>query len=400
MNSNRPFEVNAFATEIVQRARHNHARVLKITTPHGEVLTPAFMPVGTRAFVNHLSPEDLAAAGSQIILGGNTYHMLVNPGMEVIRAGGGMHRFMGWDGPMLTDSGGFQVFSLTRAKHCRIDETGAHFKHPGTGQPIHMTPQRSIETQQIIGADIMMAFDDCVAESAGKEAIMAGMQRTHRWLMQAKEMHSRSPYSAYGHRQALFGIVQGGYFRELREQSAHFIVEADMDGIGIGGESIGPIPEQTCTVIDWVRPLLPERKVRYPMGVGLAPQDLIDVVAHGADIFDCVAPTRNARHGALYCGEWRVIDGWLRFESAEPKGRILIKKAQYAHDETPVMAGCICQTCQRYSRAYLHFLFKQKAAFYYPLACIHNVHVMQETCARMRHLVIHQREESGNQVIA
>src|SRR5260364_85008 len=174
MNSHSLSEIKAFETKNNQTTHNNYDSVFKDTTPHGEFLTPAFMPVGTRDFVNHLSPEDLAAAGSQIILGSNTYHMLVTPGMEVIRAGGGMHRFMGWDGPMLTDSGGFQVFSLTRAKHCRIDETGAHFKHPGTGQPIHMTPQRSIETQQMIGADIIMAFDDCVAESAGKEAIMAG----------------------------------------------------------------------------------------------------------------------------------------------------------------------------------------------------------------------------------
>jgi queuine tRNA-ribosyltransferase len=384
-----------FDTHIIQRSSSNHARVLHITTPHGKILTPAFMPVGTRAFVNHLSPADLIATGSQIILGGNTYHMLVNPGMDLIQANGGMHTFMSWTGPMLTDSGGYQVFSLTRSGHCRVDEMGAHFKHPGTNCTIHLTPQHAIRAQQIIGADIIMAFDDCVAEAAGREAMLAGMQRTHRWLMQAKELHSCSPYSVYGHRQALFGIIQGGYFRDLREQSARFIVAAEVEGVGIGGESIGPNRAQTCEVIDWVRPILPEHKIRYPMGVGMSPQDLIEVVAHGADIFDCVAPTRNARHGALYCGEWTPTANWLQFESAEesaePRGRILIKKACYARDERPIMENCACMTCQRYSRAYLHFLFRQKGGLYYPLACLHNIHVMQETCARMRTLIMNNQ---------
>jgi queuine tRNA-ribosyltransferase len=377
-----------FKTEVIKQSLHNQARVLCLTTPHGIIHTPAFMPVGTRAAVNHLSPFDLEAAGSQIILGGNTYHMLVNPGLEIIEANGGMHRFMQWKKPMLTDSGGYQVFSLTRAGLCRIDDTGAYFKHPGSYQPIHLTPQLAIKTQQIVGADIIMAFDDCVAESSGREGIIAAMERTHRWLIEAKEIHSRSPFSAYGDYQALFGIVQGGYFQDLREKSAAFVNALDLDGIGIGGESIGPLREQTCEVLDWVRPIVDERKVRYPMGVGLSPQDLIDVVAHGADIFDCVAPTRNARHGSLYCGTWEAHEGWLRFESDEPKGRILIKKSQYAKDQGPIMPGCSCHTCQHYSRAYLHFLFRQKASLYYPLACMHNIHVMQETCARMRQLIL------------
>ena len=365
----------------------NHARALKISTPHGIVHTPAFMPVGTRAFVNHLTPPELRSSGTQIILGGNTYHMLVHPGLKFIQDNGGMHALMAWEGPMLTDSGGYQVFSLTRAGLCRVDEKAVRFKHPGTGQFIHLTPQKAIETQKITGADIIMAFDDCVAESSGRSGVLAAMERTHRWLLEAKILHDRSPFSAYGYQQALFGIVQGGYFRDLREASAQFMAAADLDGIGIGGESIGPDRAKTCEVLDWVRPILPENKVRYPMGVGLGPQDLIEVVAHGADIFDCVAPTRNARHGALYCGAWQAAAGWLRFESTEKNSRILIKKAQYAQDEGPIMPGCSCATCQRYSRAYLHYLFKQKASIYYPLACLHNIHVMQETCARMRALI-------------
>jgi queuine tRNA-ribosyltransferase len=384
--------LNAFKTRIVKESLHHPARVLEITTPHGCIQTPAFMPVGTRAFVNQLSPTDLKASGSQIILGGNTYHMLVYPGLEVIQSQGGMHAFMQWTGPMLTDSGGYQIFSLTRAGLCTVDTAGAHFKHPQSNQMIHLTPAGSIEAQKIIGADIMMAFDDCAAESKGRDNIVGAMERTHQWLLTAKALHQKSSLSAYGNYQALFGIVQGGHFRDLREKSAAFIDSLELDGIGIGGESIGPILSTTCEILDWIRPVVKKTKALYPMGVGLSPQDLIEVVQHGADIFDCVAPTRNARHGALYCGTWSVIDHWLHFEHTVPNGRILIKKREYAYDEKPIMPGCDCLTCQRYSRAYLHCLFRQKASLYYPLACLHNIHVMQSTCARMRALILEESE--------
>lgn len=346
------------------------------------------MPVGTRAVVNHMTPVDLENAGSQIILGGNTYHMLVSPGMEVIQSAGGMHKFMSWNKPMLTDSGGFQVFSLSKnSKICKIDYHGAHFKHPNSGQVIHLTPESSIEAQKIIGADIIMAFDECTPENGGRDAALAAMERTHRWLLESKEIFARNPTSAYGLKQALFGIIQGGSFRDLREQSTQFILAADLDGIAIGGEVIGFDMAKTLEVINWVRPNLPENKTRYTMGVGLHPQDLIDVVAQGIDIFDCVAPTRNARHGSLYCGEIVEKDNWIAFESTEERGRILIKKAQYAKDENPIMANCSCYTCKNYSKAYLHFLFKQQAIAYGHLACIHNIHVMHEVCRRMREVI-------------
>jgi queuine tRNA-ribosyltransferase len=377
-----------FSTRILKQSRYHAGRILELMTPHGIVQTPAFMPVGTRAFVNHLSPLELKTAGSQIILGGNTYHMLVNPGLETIETQGGMHRFMQWKGPMLTDSGGYQVFSLTRAGLCEVDETGAYFKHPQSNRMMHLTPTLAIEAQKIIGADIIMAFDDCVAESMGRESVIAAMERTHHWLLTAKDIHNASPLSAYGKYQALFGIIQGGHFQDLREKSAAFVDSLALDGVGIGGESIGPSRATTCEILDWVRGVLSVEKVRYPMGVGLSPRDLIAVVAHGADIFDCVAPTRNARHGALYCGAWSVIDDWLHFEHTVSNGRILIKKREYSRDDTPIMPGCTCLTCQQYSRAYLHCLFRQKASLYYPLACLHNIHVMQETCARMRAILL------------
>ncbi|MHB1949502.1 MAG: tRNA guanosine(34) transglycosylase Tgt [Gammaproteobacteria bacterium] len=380
---------NIFKTELIKKHTSNHARVTKITTPHGEVLTPAFMPVGTRAVVNHMTPTDLVNSGSQIILGGNTYHMLCAPGMEVIESLGGMHRLMNWDKPMLTDSGGFQVFSLSKnGKICKIDAHGAHFKHPITGQIIHLTPETSIGAQKAIGADIIMVFDECTPEDGGREAALAAMERTHRWLLQSKEAHEKHPNSLYGFRQALFGIIQGGSFRDLREQSTQCILDADLDGIAIGGEVIGFDMQKTVEVIDWVRPMLPETKTRYTMGVGLNPQDLIDVVAQGVDIFDCVAPTRNARHGSLYSGKIIEKDGWIAFESDQDRGRILIKKSIYAKDTTPIMEDCTCYTCQNFSKGYLHFLFKSEAIAYGNLACIHNIHVMQEVCARMRQAVL------------
>lgn len=379
-----------FKTELIAKHSQNNARVTRVTTPHGEFISPTFMPVATRAYVNHMRPDDLSAAGSQIILGGNTYHMLINPGMEVIRAAGGMHPFMDWQGPMLTDSGGFQVFSLAKnSEICKMKKDGAHFKVPDTGQKIILNPKSSIETQKIIGADIIMAFDECTPERGGRDAAEAALERTHRWLLEAIEMQTDNPNSAYGNRQALFGIIQGGSFRDLRDKSAEFITSQPLDGFAIGGEVIGFDMAKTVEVVDWVRPYLPDDKTRYTMGVGLSPQDLIDVVAAGIDIFDCVAPTRNARHGALYHGEIVVKEGWLQFKkNSDDKDRILIKKGIYAKDQGPIMEGCHCHTCQHHTRAYLHFLFKSKSPAYSQLACIHNIHVMHEVCRVMRDLVL------------
>src|SRR5580704_1224024 len=286
---------NDFDTQLVKKHANLPARVTKITTPHGEIMTPAFMPVGTRAYVNFMTPADLIASGSQIILGGNTYHMLCSPGMDIIQAAGGMHKFMSWNKPMLTDSGGFQVFSLSKnGKICKIDYDGAHFKHPISGKMIDLPPKTSIQAQKIIGADIIMAFDECTPEQGGRDAALAAMERTHRWLYESIEVHQKNPNSAYGFKQALFGIIQGGSFLDLREQSARFILDANLDGIAIGGEIIGFDMQKTVEVLDFICPLLPDDKTRYTMGVGLHPKDLIDVVARGVDIFDCVAPTRNA----------------------------------------------------------------------------------------------------------
>lgn len=380
---------NIFHSECIQKHIHTHARIMKITTPHGEVLTPTFMPVGTRAFVNLMTPDDLTKSGSQIILGGNTYHMMVAPGMEVLQAAGGMHKFMGWHKPMLTDSGGFQVFSLSNNSDiCKITENGAQCKHPTTGQKIILNAQTSIDAQKSIGADIIMAFDQCTPDTVSENEALKIMERTHRWLLHSKEIHNKNPNSFYGLKQALFGIIQGGQYQHLREQSAQFIVNTGLDGIAIGGESIGFNMPMTEKIINWVRPLLPENKIRYAMGVGLHPQDLIDVVKCGIDIFDCVGPTRNARHGSLYHGFAEPDKDWIKFNYyGEDKGQLVIKKSMYARDENPILKNCNCHTCKNHSRAYLHYLFKIKSPAYHNLACIHNIHVMQKTCDVMHDVI-------------
>ncbi len=382
---------NQFSSEVLYRHAKTAARVMRVQTPHGDFITPTFMPVGTRAGVNNMTPTELKASGSQIILGGNTYHMLCAPGMDVIEQAGGMHRFMGWHGPMLTDSGGFQVFSLSK-NICTIDEEGAHFTLPETRRLIHMTPTMSLETQKIIGADIIMAFDQCTPDAVPHAEAEHIMQRTHRWLLESIDYHQQHPTSRYGFKQALFGIIQGGVYPDLRLKSAEFVAAQAVDGLAIGGETVGFDMPATVNVIQWVRAALPEAKIRYTMGVGMSPQDLLDVVEQGIDIFDCVAPTRNARHGALYCGRLVPHGDWLRFESEHERGRIQIKKASYATDSSPIMPDCMCSTCQHYSRAYLHQLFKQKYNLFTALASIHNIHVLQTVCDRMRQII--QKESS------
>jgi queuine tRNA-ribosyltransferase len=332
-----------------------------------------------------MTPRDLKEANAQIILGGNTFHMVCSPGLEKIKSAGGMHKFMGWDGPMLTDSGGFQIFSLSRGGDlCKVVKTGGKFKDPRSGRTIHLTPEYSIEAQKIIGADIIMAFDQCCSDLAEKKIVYESMKRTHEWLVLSKEFHDKNPLSAYGYQQAFFGIAQGSYFKDLREESIKILLAQNVDGIAIGGEIIGFDMDKTQEIMGWVLPLIPENKARYTMGVGLYPQNLIDVVASGADMFDCVAPTRNARHGSLYEGKI-VSDGdWIRFQSDNDNGRILIKKSIYSNDDSQIMDDCDCYTCRNFSRRYMHFLFKEKSLLFNNLACIHNTHVMLSVCSAMR----------------
>ncbi len=389
------FCMPAFRCEVLCVHAHTRARVTRVHTPHGTFDTPVFMPVGTRAGVNNMTPGELRAAGSQIILGGNTYHMLCAPGMDVIRGAGGMHQLMGWNGPMLTDSGGFQVFSLSKNQEiCTINETGAHFVIPETGRHIHMTPEMSLATQKTIGADIIMAFDQCTPDAATRDEAQHILTRTHRWLMQSIAYQEAHPCSDYGLEQALFGIIQGGQFADLRRESAEFVAHSGVDGVAIGGETVGFNMPATVDVLRAVHDLLPAHTSRYTMGVGMSPQDLLDVVAEGVDMFDCVAPTRNARHGALYSGRLVADGNWLRFASDFDQGRLHIKKACFASDKDPIMPGCTCYTCTHYSRACLHQLFKQKAIAFSALASIHNVHVLHAVCTGMRELILKNPQPS------
>ncbi len=343
-----------FNCQLLKSSKNSHARVTKITTPHGSVLTPAFMPVGTRAFVNHMTPHDLKSVGSQIILGGNTYHMLLNPGMDIIRASGGMHRFMAWHGPMLTDSGGFQVFSLSKnAKICRIDAEGAHFKHPLTGQVIHLTPKSSIEAQRIIGADIIMAFDECTPPECTYSYAKESMGLTHRWLDRCinRFKNTNSEKRKY---QVLFPIIQGSIYKDLRKISAETIAKADMPGNAIGGvcHPTGHLYEITEFVCD----ILPKEKPRYLMGVG-TPKDLLECISLGVDMFDCVMPTRNGRNGTLFT----------------TKGVINIRNKKWKFDFTPIDKDLGGYVSTHYSKAYLNHLFHVHEILGFQIASIHNL---------------------------
>jgi len=374
------------------------ARAGKIKTPHGSFDTPVFMPVGTLASVKALSSFDLRECCAGIILGGNTYHMMLKPGLEVVSAVGGMHRFMNWSGPMLTDSGGFQVFSLgLRNKDARLSEVtdkGVSFKSHIDGSLHFMGPKESINIQKFLGADIIMAFDECAGNIMTELQMKSSIERTNRWLIRSiKEWKKNNCLSATtGKYQALFGIIQGGDFKKLRRQSAEFIAEQKLPGIAIGGETIGYDMEKTKEVIDWISDIVPRNKPLYTMGLGRDPEDVLQVVKMGVDMFDCVAPTRMARNGTMYNGEL-IFGSSLEetiFESEFDKGRLNIANSRFRKDNKPVDEKCDCWTCsQGYSRLYLHHLFKSNELLYYRLSSIHNIRFMIRLTEQLREKILH-----------
>lgn len=335
--------------------RQGEARSGVLTTAHGVVRTPAFMPVGTQGAVKALSPEDMLRCGTQILLA-NTYHLYLRPGEKLIKKLGGLHQYMRWQGPILTDSGGYQVSSLMSLR--KIDDDGVTFVSHLNGSQHRLTPEKAIQIQRDLGVDIIMAFDEATPDK-GKDYAREAMERTHRWLVRCKREWQRRPG-----KQLLFGIIQGGNYRDLRRESAKFVVEQDLPGIAVGGGSIGRDAGETAENVAWIRDILPQDKPVYLMGVGVRPKDIVAAVEAGADMFDCVAPTRLARMGQLYHPEFK-------------SERLNIDNAQFRQDKGVIMAGCDCYTCQEeFSRSYLHHLFRAKELLYYRLASLHNVRFM------------------------
>jgi queuine tRNA-ribosyltransferase len=377
--------------ELLKTDKNSAARLGKITTDHGVIETPIFMPVGTQATVKTLDADDVEKTKAQIILS-NTYHLHLRPGEEVIAAQGGLHKFMHWNKPILTDSGGFQVFSLGLQKEkkkagdqgslVKITEDGVTFRSHIDGSSHTFTPEVAIDIEHKLGADIIMAFDECTPDDAEVKYVTEAMERTHRWAKRSLEAHLKNT-SYHGYRQFLFGIIQGAGRKELRETSAKYIASLDFDGVAIGGESIGYNMEATANILDWVLPHIPENKPRYTMGLGLNPTDLLVAVEHGADMFDCVAPTRLARHGMLFFRD--IISPPARggARGGGSKHRLNIKNAQFINDTKPIDTWCDCYTCQTYTRSYLHHLFSADEMLGMRLASIHNtrfmIKLMEET---------------------
>ena len=333
--------------EITHVCKQSGARTGILHTPHGDVETPMFMPVGTQATVKFVSPEELKDIGSGVVLA-NTYHLWLRPGEDIVDQAGGVQKFMNYKGPMLTDSGGFQVFSL--ADQRKITEEGVTFKNTLNGDTLFLSPEKSIQIQNKIGADIIMSFDECIPYPATRQYVEKSTERTLRWALRGKQAHSRPE------EQALFGIVQGGDYEDLRKYCAEKLIEMDFPGYAIGGTSVGEDKETMYRMVKWASDALPFDKPRYLMGVG-AVNDLLEAVSRNVDMCDCVLPTRIARHGTLMTSE----------------GRISIRKAIYKNDFTPLDPECDCYTCRNYTKAYLNHLQRTNEGFGTRLMSIHNL---------------------------
>ena len=348
----------ALQFEILHKDARTKARRGRITTLHGIIETPVFMPVGTQATVKAMKPESVKDTGAQIILG-NTYHLMLRPGSDIVREAGGLHKFMNWDKPILTDSGGYQVFSLGAMR--KITEEGVKFASYIDGSRHMLSPERSMEVQNNLGSDIIMAFDECAPKDASREYIEKSQARTTRWLERCIEAHKNTDT------QSLFGIMQGGFYKDLREESAREIVKFDLPGYAIGGISVGEAKEQYIGVLEYAPDLLPENKPRYVMGIG-TPDYIFESVERGVDMFDCVEPTRIARHGMAMTSE----------------GRLSIKNARFERDFGPLDPKCDCYTCRNYSRAYLRHIFKEGETLSQMLLSEHNLRFLSRMCENIR----------------
>ena len=336
------------------------ARRGRLTTQHGVIETPIFMPVGTYGTVKAMTPEELDSLGASIILG-NTFHLMLRPGEQVVQALGGLHGFMHWDGPILTDSGGFQVWSLTELR--KLTEQGVVFRSPVNGDRVELTPERSIQVQHALGSDIVMQFDECTAYPATEAEAAESMRLSLRWADRCRQAHADNP-------NLLFGIVQGGMHADLRRESLAGLETVGFDGYAIGGLSVGETREERLHVLETLSPLMPADRPRYLMGVG-TPRDLIEGIDRGVDMFDCVMPTRNARNGHLFTSG----------------GIVRIRNARHREDPAPLDANCSCYTCQHYSRAYLYHLDRCNEILGARLNTIHNLHFYLDLMRRAREAI-------------
>lgn len=383
----------AFSFETTAKDKKTKARTGIIHTPHGDIETPAFVPVGTQGTVKSLTPEELNALGVRLFFV-NTYHMYLRPGLSVIRKFGGLHRFMGWNGPIITDSGGFQVFSLGRKKFVTkedhgsggaalvsIGEDGVVFRSHWDGSKHTFTPELSMQYQWTLGSDIHVAFDDCTAYPVTPEHAKTSMERTHRWAARSLKEHqalarSHGPKDKNYPYQALFGAIQGSVYKDLREQSARFITGLPFDGFAIGGVAVGESKHEMKDVLSWVTPFLPEEKPRHLLGVGEI-DDIFELVSHGIDTFDCVQATRLGRMGRVF-----VRSNGKRMD--ERVFDIDITKQEYIHDEKPIDEHCGCYTCQHFSKSYLRHLFHVRELLAYRLATIHNMYFVHSLMTDIR----------------
>ncbi len=351
--------------KLIKESKECAARLGNVETPHGSFKTPVFMAVGTQATVKTLTKEELEELGSKIILG-NTYHLWNQPGNEIIREAGGLHKFMNWNKPILTDSGGFQVFSLAKLRD--IHEEGVYFRHHKSGKQLFLSPEIAMEIQNDLGSDIMMAFDECPPYPSSYEYIKESTERTLRWAERSLQAHKNKTT------QGLFGIVQGGEFEDLRKYSAEELVRMDFDGYSVGGLSVGEPKEIQNRVLSFTVPLLPKDKPRYLMGVG-SPGMILDAVERGIDMFDCVLPTRIARHGS----------------AMTTKGRLIVKNKEFERDFTPLDSECDCYTCTNYTRAYLRHLIKAGEILGMRLLSIHNIRFLIKLTENIRKAIQEDR---------
>ncbi|MDN5315944.1 MAG: queuine tRNA-ribosyltransferase [Thermoanaerobacterium sp.] len=353
--------MTAIKYDLIKKEKMTKARLGVLHTPHGDIETPVFMPVGTQATVKTMTPEELKEIGAKIILS-NTYHLYLRPGHEVIKKAGGLHKFMNWDRAILTDSGGFQVFSLGPLR--KITEEGVEFRSHLDGSIHFLTPEKVIEIENALGADIIMSFDECAPYPADYDYVKNSMEMTLRWAKRGKEAHKNTE------RQALFGIVQGGTYDDLRRECANRLIDMDFPGYSIGGLSVGEEKELMYHVVDYTTDLLPQNKPRYLMGVG-SPDDLIEGVIRGVDMFDCVLPTRMARNGTVLTSS----------------GRLIVRDAPHAEEFIPLDSECDCYACKNFSRAYIRHLFKANEILAARLATIHNLRFLTKLMEDIREAI-------------